>query len=97
MDVATDSRPVGFATVARPTLARWIWERGLELRQVAAGLGCSYEQVRLICLPFGDPKRRVPTTELIERIVAYTAGEITAADFYPPHLVGAAVQREAPP
>ncbi|HEY2178060.1 MAG TPA: hypothetical protein VGH15_05710 [Caulobacteraceae bacterium] len=74
--------------VPRPAFARWMWERSLELKAVAAEIGCSHEQVRLICLPFADRRRRVPTAELLERIVTFTDGEIRPADFYPPHLNG---------
>ena len=81
--------PISPHPVPRPAFARWIWERRLELKEVAVAIGCSHEQVRLICLPFEDGRRRVPTSELLERIVAYTAGEIRPADFYPAHLNGA--------
>lgn len=68
--------------VPRPRLAAYIFERALELKTVGEAIGCSGEQVRLICLPFGHPKRRVPRTDLMARIVAWTGGEITPADFY---------------
>lgn len=71
----------------RPKFALWLWERDIILREAAGELECSYEQVRVICLPFEDQNRRVPGEALIERIVEYTGGQITAADFYPPHLV----------
>lgn len=70
----------------RPKLAWFIFERGLELKVVASALGCSYEQVRLICLPFSDDRRRVPGAGLMERIVAWTDGVVQPIDFYPPHL-----------
>lgn len=79
----------------RPRFALWLWQRDILLRKAGEALECSYEQVRVICLPFDDPNRRVPSEALIERIVEYTGGEITAADFYPPHLVRQAVQGEA--
>lgn len=72
----------------RPKLALWLWERDIILRQAAEELECSYEQVRLICLPFDDQNRRVPSEALIERIIEYTGGDITAADFYHPRLLG---------
>lgn len=71
----------------RPKFALWLWERDIGLRQAAEELECSYEQVRLICLPFDDDNRRVPSEALIERIVEFTGGDITAADFYPARLV----------
>lgn len=80
--------PAAPEPVSRPRLARFIWERGLTLKEAARPLGCSYEQLRLICLPFGHVDRRVPRDALLARIVNWTGGEITAADFYPPHLTG---------
>ena len=74
--------------VDRPKLARYMWDRHLLLKQVAAAIGCSHEQVRLMCLPFGDARRRVPVEGLMARIVEWTDGEIRPADFYPPDLNG---------
>lgn len=73
----------------RPRLAAFIFDRGLDLKDVGDAIGCSHEQVRLICLPFGDPKRRVPGAELMERIVLWTNRAVTPSDFYPPELLGA--------
>jgi hypothetical protein len=73
--------------VERPAFARWIWERDLDLREVGEAIGCSYEHVRRMCLPFADPARKVPTDErLLRAIVAYTGGEIGIGDFYPADL-----------
>ena len=71
-----------------PPLALWIYKRGLRLKDVAGPFGCSAEYVRLICLPFDDPARRVPTAEVVGNIHAYTQGAIGPADHYPPHLNG---------
>jgi hypothetical protein len=79
--VATTPQPL-----PRPALARFIWERDLDLKTVGDALGCSYEQVRRICLPFGDTRRRVPAEELMARIVKWTNGEVKPVDFYSPHL-----------
>lgn len=76
--------------VLRPRLALFIWERNLDLKVVAEAIGCSHETVRRLCLPFGDSKRRVPAEELMSRILDWTGGQITAGDFYPPHLNGLA-------
>jgi hypothetical protein len=78
--------PTAPKPIPRPKLARFIFDRGLDLKQAAEPLGCSYEQVRLICLPFGDERRRVPGSELMARIVVWTENAITPADFYPPEL-----------
>ncbi len=74
--------------IERPALALWLWERDLTLKQAGALFGCSYEQVRAICLPFDSPLRRVPGEELMERIVRATGGLIRPADFYPSRLNG---------
>jgi hypothetical protein len=69
-----------------PPLAFWLFRRGIKLREAAAAFGCSVEYVRMICRPFDDPDRRVPTPDVVEAIHAYTQGEIGPADHYPPHL-----------
>lgn len=75
------------AEVGRNKFDEWCWKRNLELKPVAEAIGCSIETVRKIRLPFSDAKRRVPGKELAERIVAFTDGAVTPADFYPPHLL----------
>lgn len=72
--------------VLRPGFARWMWDRDLGLREVADAVGCSYEQVRRICLPFGDANRRVPDQALITRIHELTCGEIGVQHWYPSEL-----------
>jgi hypothetical protein len=72
--------------VERPALARWMWDRKLKPRHAEAPLGITGEQVRRYCLEFGHPDRAIPPQAVLERIVAWTQGAITAADFYPPHL-----------
>ena len=77
-----------FRTITRPKLALWMFQRGLLPKHAAPELGVGREQVRRYCLPFGDPLRAIPTEGVMERIVAWTRGEITPADFYPPKLFG---------
>lgn len=49
----------------------------------------SIETIRLIRLPFSaGEKRRVPGRDVLELIYEFTAGEIIAAHFYPPHHRG---------
>ena len=94
-----DRRGMTYSTpkpLERPALAHWLWVRGILLREAGVVLECSYEQVRVICLPFGDENRRVPGEALLERIVEWTGGEITAADFYPPRLTAARVAPSDP-
>ncbi len=73
----------------RPRFAQWLWEREIQFRDAAAHCGCSHEHVRKICAPFDDPLWRPPAPKVLQNIIAWTAGEITAEDFYPPHLKAA--------
>lgn len=72
--------------ILKPKLASWMFARSITVAAAATALDCSRQTVRNITRPFGDPGRTVPHDALLERIVAWTAGEVTAADFYPPHL-----------
>lgn len=74
----------------RPKFAQWRFEHGLGIRQTAdlleGAVGyrvCSYEKVRTICLPFGDPERTEVDLELGQAIAVLTRGEISLADFAP--------------
>lgn len=87
-----------FPTVARPTLAKWLFDRNVSTAFAAEALQVSGESVRRYCLPFDHPDRRLPGAEIMERIVAWTGGAIQPADFYPPHLttpVSPATQEKA--
>lgn len=72
--------------VVRPKLAHFIWSRNLDWREAGKQLGMSGEGVRAICLPFGDPKRRIPRPRTMKRIGEWTQGEVGPADFYPPNF-----------
>jgi hypothetical protein len=76
--------------VERPKLAFWMWRRKLRPPQAAKALGVTPEQVRKYCLEFGHPDRALPGREVLERIEAWTSGEVTERDFYPPHIRGEA-------
>jgi len=78
----------------RPQLARWVWDRGYTWKEAGDLFGCTGEAVRLWCLAFSDDNRRMPEPKFVEKIASVTGGEVTAADFYPPHLNGQAVQPE---
>lgn len=79
----------------RPAFAQWRYERNLTTRETARlleeiaarhglqGFSCSQEWVRLICLPFGDAKRRVPQGDHLSAIAVLTEGDIGESDFYP--------------
>lgn len=74
------------APIPRPKLARWLFDRGLSTADAAAALGCSEQTIRNISAPFSAATRTRPRDALIERIVEWTNGDVTAGDFYPPHL-----------
>lgn len=82
-DLSTPPAPLN-----RPTLARYLWDRELSFRAAGEALGRSSEWVRLVCLPFDDPRRRIPDQADMERIHAWTRGEVTPSDFYPAALNG---------
>lgn len=67
--------------ILRPKLAHFMWARGLRLKDLEAPTGRSHEYIRRVCLPFSDPARTVPDDEFIGRVEAYTAGEVSKADF----------------
>lgn len=74
--------------IARPKLASWLFDRNISTAAAAEALGCSEQTVLNMAKPFGDAGRTVPREALLEKIVTWTAGEVTAVDFYPPHLRG---------
>ncbi|WP_312139273.1 hypothetical protein [Brevundimonas sp.] len=82
------------APIQRPKLAHWMFARNISNTEAAEQLECSRQTVLNITQPFGAATRTVPHEALMERIVRWTGGEVTAADFYPPHLNGQAVQPE---
>ena len=76
------------AAIERPPLAVWLFERDLDWGDLAKVLNKTRQAVRFYLLPFGDPKRRIPSEGDIAAIFAWTAGAITAADHYPSRLNG---------
>lgn len=72
--------------VERPKLALWMWTRKVKPRDAAKRLGVTTEAVRRYCLEFGHPDRQIPGRKVLEAVHAWTEGEITPSDFYPPHL-----------
>lgn len=70
-----------------PKLHLWLKDRGLGDTAAGELFGVTRQAVRLWRLPFADPRRQRPQSEdLLAVIYAKTAGEVTIADFYPPHL-----------
>jgi len=87
----TDSRDIPEllsppAPLVRPKFAQFLFDRGLNYREAGERLGRTREWARLVCLPFDDPRRRIPDAEDIRLIVTWTGGVVTPADFYPPEL-----------
>lgn len=76
--------------ILKPKLASWLFARNIGPQAAAEALGCSKQTVLNITKAFNEPARTVPRDDLMERIVGWTGGEVTAADFYPPHLNGKA-------
>ncbi|MGH6957766.1 MAG: hypothetical protein ACREEW_13965 [Caulobacteraceae bacterium] len=68
--------------VPRPALAQWMFERDMTLRQAAAFFGAGYETLRRATLPLADPAARPPNPALMRRIIARTAGQVRADDWY---------------
>lgn len=68
----------------RPGFYAWLTLHRKDLRWAAEQLGCSYEHIRLICLPFDDPARREPSAPLVRRVIRLTGGAIRADDWHPP-------------
>lgn len=73
----------------RPKLWRYYRDRGLTRVQVSEVCDRTPEWVRLICLPFDDPKRRVPSPDDVQRLWEWSDGEISPSDWYPPALSAA--------
>jgi hypothetical protein len=88
-------RPSNAKPLALPALTLWLVERGLNPTDAARELHVSPYTIRRYCLPFGDPERRIPRPEIIERITVWTAGAITANDFYPQPDLGPKTEEAA--
>ncbi|WP_287011307.1 hypothetical protein [Brevundimonas sp.] len=72
----------------RPGLDRWLRDRGLGAVDLGKRWGITTQGASRYLLPFDHARRVIPTPTQMADIVSWTAGEITAADFYPPHLNG---------
>jgi len=79
--------------LVRPRLAQFLWERDISFREAGRALDRTGEWVRLICLPFDDPRRRIPDLQDMERVFNWTGGVVTAGDFYPAALRGVPGER----
>lgn len=74
----------------RPKLWRYYRERHLSREEVGQAFGRTAEWVRLVCLPFDNPNRRVPSLDDVTRAHEWSGGEIKPSDWYPPELSEAA-------
>lgn len=83
--------------ILKPKLAGWLFDRSISAQAAAEALGCSKQTVLNITKAFSESSRTTPRDDLLARIVRWTQGEVTAADFYPPHLNGADSKPEARP
>lgn len=70
--------------IGRPPLALFLWERGIQYRPAGLAIGKSHEYVRLICLPFDDPRRIRPDAETAATIETWSGGAVPPASFDPP-------------
>lgn len=78
-----------------PKFAIWCFQRRLKLREIGTAIDCSPESARRYQLAFGNPDRRVPDEDRMNRIVAWTQGEVQPGDFYPSPSVAAAIAQRA--
>lgn len=65
----------------RPKFAHYLFERRVTARDAAKNLDCSHEQIRRICLPYGDPDHRRPSARLKQKIEAWTRGQVSLGDW----------------
>jgi hypothetical protein len=72
----------------QPPLATWMFEYGVKNSEAADFCGVSRMQFSRYCMPFGDPRRQVPSEGVMAKIKAMTGGRIGPADHYPPELSG---------
>jgi len=79
----------------KPAFAQFLWDRRVSYREASKALKRSHEYVRRICLPFGDPNRRVPDDEVLARIATYTGGSISKLDFEDTAEAGASAALDA--
>lgn len=70
----------------RPKLHGWLAARGMRQTDLAARWNITPQGVSRYLLPFGNPRRIVPTEAQIADVLRWTQGEVGAADWYPPEL-----------
>lgn len=65
----------------RPKIAQWLFDRRISTRQAAKEIGCSYEQLRRVGLPYTDEDHRPASQRLRQKIATYTQGEVGVNDW----------------
>lgn len=74
----------------RPLLHYWLVDRDITGTALAEFCGVTSVEVSQWRQPWDSPRRRKPTDAKLAKIIEFTRGQISAADFYPPHLRGEA-------
>lgn len=72
----------------RPKMDRWLRDRGLGASALGARWGITPQGASRYLLPFGNERRITPNEKQIADVLAWTAGEVGAADWYPAELAG---------
>lgn len=70
----------------RPKLHGWLAARGMGGIDLSRRWQITPQGASRYLLAFGNPRRIVPTEDQIADILAWTQGEVGAADWYPPEL-----------
>ena len=74
-----------------------MFERDLRAPHAARALEVSEQHIHNITRPFDDPRRKMPSPALMQRISAWTQGAVGPADFYPPSDHASSAPAAAPP
>lgn len=70
----------------RPKLHGWLVARRMGASDLARRWAMTPQAARKYLLPFGDGARIIPNEGKIADVLQWTAGEVGAADWYPPEL-----------
>lgn len=72
----------------RPKLDRWLRDRGLGPAALGERWGITPQGASRYLLPFTHPQRIIPNEARMADALAWTRGEVVAADWYSPELSG---------
>jgi len=73
----------------RPKMDRWLRDRGLGASALGERWKITPQGASRYLLPFGHERRITPSEKQIADALAWTGGEVVAADWYPAELSGA--------